>query len=132
MTALFASRARIVAGFDYLRMHASDPGRLARGQTRLRGIVLRDYLPALRDLAGSTDREALHRRRMTLKRRLHRGWRMDATPRADALFAELLTQYEILTDALRLEHPVRERRTLVVLLDRIDAAARSATPVVEA
>ncbi|HAX26176.1 MAG TPA: hypothetical protein PLR44_14250 [Thermomicrobiales bacterium] len=124
MTALFESRARIVAGLDYLRLHAGHPERVERGQKRLRGIVLRDYLPALRDLAASTDPRELHRRRMRIKARLARGWRMAASPRGDALFDELATQYAILTDALRVEHPDPARRTLPLLLDRIDAAAR--------
>jgi len=128
MTALVTSRERMVAGMDYLRTHAGDPVRLERGKSRLRGIVLRDYLPALRDLASSTDPRELHRRRMKIKARLSRGWRIDATPRGDALFEELSTQYVILTDALRLGLPDRERRPQALLLARIEAVRPLSEP----
>lgn len=100
ITALCDLKTRINAGIAYLQKHSNDPARFAKGRSRLVHLCVEEYRPALTDLAAFTPRRDLHHRRMQLKRRLHVGMTRDSEKAADR-FIELLTQYEVLTDALR-------------------------------
>jgi len=98
-TNLIDLRTRVTAGIDYLRAHLTDSVLFAKGRDRLLAIA-HDYRRAVIRYRALVSCEDIHRARMILKRRMHKGWTV-AGKRADDLFDQLEREYVVLTDVLR-------------------------------
>lgn len=104
---LMLAHAQLIRSRDYIYRNAEDPNRCQRGHERLVRHIARTYLPALAVFQESYPIEALEAEQETLLTRLANGWSMgeapDTDPETDRLaetFERVLTEYEIVTDAL--------------------------------
>lgn len=100
-------QTRIGLGFVYLQTHAKHPTPFIKGKVRLTGLVVRDYLPALRAMLAHSGRDAVTAQLEVVTGRLEKGAELlgaPATTKIDDGYIRLLAEYEILTDALQVEH----------------------------
>lgn len=95
---LAAIRKRVNDGVAYLQRQVSDPMRFDYGKARLE-VIADDYRRVMSQVRKHATDAELVERQQALEARLTRGWNV-TRPGADKLFAELLTQYEAITDAL--------------------------------
>lgn len=88
--------------------------------------LLRGYLPALREMAAGIDPERITAEIDALEERMDRGlaYQGDQQERADALFVELLAEYEVLFDAASLQHEGTVEHPTSYLLDRVLACRK--------
>lgn len=95
-------------------------------EQRARRRLLRGYLPALREMAAGIDPERITAEIVALEERMDRGlaYQGDQQERADALFVELLSEYEVLFDAASLQHEGTLAHPTSYLLDRVLACRK--------
>ena len=112
--------ARAQRGFSYLRTHYDAPTLYQKGRTRLKHLYLNQYIPAVDDLLASTSTADLTAMQATLEQRLSTGWERMGDHGTDAqydTFTRLLTQYEVISEALR-NTPIE---TLLERLECVDS-----------
>lgn len=120
LDALVTLKMRMGVGIVFLQTNWRDEARFAAGKRRLLRIATEAYFPSLAEMVAHQGRALIEVHRDQVKARLHRGWGVPGD-RADELFAELLTQYEVLQDALWLGSENPATQPLAVLQARIDA-----------
>lgn len=118
-----------IAGLaDCLRERRRFVAALDKGdQDHARRRLVRGYLPALAELAAGVDPERIAADVAALVERMDRGLAYGGPERerADDLFVELLTEYEVLSDALNLAHEGTPRHPASYLLERVSLRCRS-------
>lgn len=114
-------KRRVALGFIYLQTQRANPVLFERGRTRLTGLVVHEYLPALDAMLAAFGREALSNRLAHVEQRLGKGATLLGKAqgkRVDDAYIELVNEYEILFDALQVgQHP---DTFLVRFFDRVD------------
>ena len=100
---------RVALGFVYLQTNRRHSINVKKAERRLTDLVVQDYLPALNALIEPHGREALEAHLAHVETRLGNGSHhlgRSAGKRIDDAYLELITDYEILFDALRTgQHP---------------------------
>lgn len=71
-----------------------------RGRRKVIRELTDHYLKAITAIREAVSVDELERLQQTLTNRLETGWELEPTDARDQLFARLLTDYEIVTDAL--------------------------------
>jgi hypothetical protein len=129
LTALSGLHVRIGDGVGYLQGNCRKPARFDKGRIRLKNLYVLEYLPELRILAAIVSEGLLRAMRAAVERALEAGSRSSKRgPRVDDRYLELLRQYEILTDALRLADPDPRQQPW----ERLKARIATYTPTEEA
>lgn len=95
-------RTRLNDGVAYCRAHANDLHRqhYQRGVKRAVRLLASEYMPLIRQLRDAYSDDELRGHAAHLEGRLEKGWGMEATEKRDDLFQRLLTEYEVIVDAL--------------------------------